>query len=268
LGRGPALSDNRHWPDLLQALKELVVRPGDLFLKVEPEAEKEGYPDLAQWGLVPGTPIQPRCTFYQDLTMEDEALLASFKSKTRYNVRLAQNKHGVTVEQCQFEEFWPLFIETQHRGKLLAHPKQYYADVLTMLGDQAAAFLAKYQGQPLAAALIVHFAGKAYYFYGGSTDEHRDVMAPYALHWEIMRWARSVGCHTYDWWGIPCVITEEHHSYGVWRFKQGFSPRHVFFAPPYDWPLSALYGLGRAGEKLFRMAKNYVARRTTRDLHD
>jgi lipid II:glycine glycyltransferase (peptidoglycan interpeptide bridge formation enzyme) len=56
-------------------------------------------------------------------------------------------------------------------------------------------------------------------------------MAPYAVQWEAMRWARARGCTTYDLWGVPDEDEESLESqfagrsdglWGVYRFKRGF----------------------------------------------
>ena len=56
-------------------------------------------------------------------------------------------------------------------------------------------------------------------------------MAPYAVQWEAIRWARSKGCRQYDLWGVPDKDIEHLETefmnrsdglWGVYRFKRGF----------------------------------------------
>ena len=72
---------------------------------------------------------------------------------------------------------------------------------------------------------------RAYYFYGASSNEHRNLMAPYAVQWSAMQWARTKGCTSYDLWGVPDYELEYLESefaqkndelWGVYRFKRGF----------------------------------------------
>jgi lipid II:glycine glycyltransferase (peptidoglycan interpeptide bridge formation enzyme) len=72
---------------------------------------------------------------------------------------------------------------------------------------------------------------QAYYLYGASTDEERNRMPTYLLQWEAMKWAKSLGCETYDLWGIPDEDEETLEAnfekrqdglWGVYRFKRGF----------------------------------------------
>ena len=84
---------------------------------------------------------------------------------------------------------------------------------------------------------------RAWYFYGASADQRRELMAPYLLQWEAMRWARLRGCTEYDLWGIPDASEVELEAqfaartdglWGVYRFKRGFGGRICRAAGPWD----------------------------------
>jgi lipid II:glycine glycyltransferase (peptidoglycan interpeptide bridge formation enzyme) len=56
-------------------------------------------------------------------------------------------------------------------------------------------------------------------------------MGTYLLQWEAVRWAKSLGCTTYDLWGVPdeneevleAAFTRRRDGlWGVYRFKRGF----------------------------------------------
>ena len=63
---------------------------------------------------------------------------------------------------------------------------------------------------------------RAWYFYGGSSNEERNRMPTYLLQWEAMRWARSQGCDFFDFRNIPEVLEPGQPMYGVYEFKKGF----------------------------------------------
>jgi peptidoglycan pentaglycine glycine transferase (the first glycine) len=61
-------------------------------------------------------------------------------------------------------------------------------------------------------------------------------MPNYLLQWEAIRWAKSLGCTTYDLWGIPDEDEEMLEAefaqrrdglWGVYRFKRGFGGQLV-----------------------------------------
>ena len=87
----------------------------------------------------------------------------------------------------------------------------------------------------MAALILFHFAGRAYYFYGMSRDLHRNLMPTHLLQWEAMRWARAQGCTVYDMWGAPDTLDESDPMWGVYRFKQGFGGQFVQHIGAWDY---------------------------------
>jgi lipid II:glycine glycyltransferase (peptidoglycan interpeptide bridge formation enzyme) len=84
------------------------------------------------------------------------------------------------------------------------------------------------------------------YLHGGSDEAHRNVMAPYALHWEIMRDARALGYAQYDFGGV-----DEERWPGITRFKKGFAGWVEEFPGMYELPLKkARYGLYRVARHI------------------
>ncbi len=90
---------------------------------------------------------------------------------------------------------------------------------------------ADFDGAPVAALMVFAFGERAWYFYGASSDRHREHMPTYLLQWEAMRWARQRGCLEYDLWGVPDADEAELENdflqrsdglWGVYRFKRGF----------------------------------------------
>ena len=147
--------------------------------------------------------IQPSHTLITDLTKVSDELLAAMHEKTRYNLRLAERK-GVTIElhSSDFSAAWPLFETTGTRGGFRLHDRAYYEAMLSKLpppsqgevwGGNASAFLAvaKFEGKVVAANLMVDFGKTRTYLHGASSDEHRNVMAPFLLHWKLIEDAKA-----------------------------------------------------------------------------
>jgi lipid II:glycine glycyltransferase (peptidoglycan interpeptide bridge formation enzyme) len=192
--------------------------------------------DLGRAGFVPGlADYQPRRTILVDLSPGEAEVLGAMKSKTRYNVRLASRK-GVKVYQGSSDDveiFNQLAAITGERNRFGVRSPEYHRAAYNLFAphDQAALFLAEYEGQPLAGVMVFGLGCTAWYFYGASSNERRNLMAPYAVQWEAMRWARARGCTTYDLWGVPDEDEERLESqftgrgdglWGVYRFKRGF----------------------------------------------
>lgn len=178
--------------------------------------------------------ISPSHTLITDLTKSEPDLLASMHEKTRYNVRLAERK-GVTVSigTDSIDAVWPLFEQTASRGQFRLHLKSYYEKMLA----SGVVFIAtaKVGDQVVAANLMVDFDGTRTYLHGASGETHRNVMAPFLLHWELIKDAKRKGIAAYDWWGVAPEGADESHPWnGITRFKLGFGGERLDSAGTFD----------------------------------
>jgi lipid II:glycine glycyltransferase (peptidoglycan interpeptide bridge formation enzyme) len=257
--KGPVVdfTDDAATTLLWAALHDLARSRRAILLKVEPELPDD--PALAahlrDWGFHPSAQtVQPRSTIWVDLATEEEAILARMKSKTRYNVRLAARK-GVSVRQGtldDFDAFYALMQETGARDGFPVHSREYYyaAHQLFVPANLARLFLAFYEDEMLGALMAFACGGKAWYFYGASSNRHRNRMPNYRLQWEAMCWAKARGCTTYDLWGVPdedeakleAQFTERCDGlWGVYRFKRGFGGQVCRYLGAYDYVYSPLW---------------------------
>jgi peptidoglycan pentaglycine glycine transferase (the first glycine) len=225
----------------IAALDRAARTRGAITLTIEPDLPEapEHIDSLTRAGFIPGlTTIQPRRTVLVDLTPDEKTILGAMKSKTRYNIRLSARK-GVTTRQgtvADIEIFNRLMTVTGERNQFGVRSPAYYRACFDLFAryDQVGLFLAEYQGEPLAGLMAFAFGPTAWYFHGASSDRHRNLMAPYAIQWAAMRWAKTRGCTTYDLWGIPDEDEETLEArfaqrqdglWGVYRFKRGFGGR-------------------------------------------
>jgi peptidoglycan pentaglycine glycine transferase (the first glycine) len=194
--------------------------------------------------------MQPQEVFVVDLSLSEEELLSAMKPKTRYNIRLAE-KRGVKVFMSREKKYQKIFLDlitqTADRKEITPHPRAYYEKMLDTLPEEMCRlFIAEYEGEILAANLLIIFGTIATYLHGGSSDKHRDVMAPYLLQWEQMKFAKTRGCALYDFGGIKTQMNgelriannekEKNNWNGITRFKMGFSPQTAptIFPGAYD----------------------------------
>ncbi len=178
-----------------------------------------------------------------DLSLPEEERFARMHSKTRYNIRLAAKK-GVTIRNdassAGVDAFLGLLRSTAGRQEFSLHPDAYYRTLLAQLAPSGVAdlFLAECEGVCLAAALIAFTEDRATYLHGASSEERRDLMAPFALHDAVIRTVAARGCTTYDFWGTAPVDAPATHPWaGISRFKRGFGGRDTVLTPAYDVPL-------------------------------
>ena len=189
-------------------------------------------------------PLFTKYTFILDLTKSEDELLARLHPKTRYNIKVAQ-KHNVKITEdnspAAFKAYLRLTEETTSRQGFFAHNKNYHKTMWEIMRAEGIAhlFTASYEGEVLSAWIVFVWGDTIYYPYGSSSRNHREVMAPTLLLWEIAKWAKQKGLKHFDLWGAmgPSPTGEPDPKdpwYGFHRFKQGFSPRLVEFAGSFD----------------------------------
>lgn len=175
--------------------------------------------------------VQPKKTLILDITKSEEEILASMHQKTRYNINLALKKEVQVVEggKERFEEFWSLLDQTTGRDKFRPHGRSYYNAMLAVDPSMLKLMFADANGKPLAASIISLFGDTVTYLHGGSANDDRNYMAPYALQWASIQLAKKLGYKYYDFHGI-----DEEKWPGVTRFKMGFGGEIRNFPGTYD----------------------------------
>jgi lipid II:glycine glycyltransferase (peptidoglycan interpeptide bridge formation enzyme) len=186
-------------------------------------------------------PLFTKYTFVLDLTKSEDELLVRMHPKTRYNIKVAQ-KHNVIVKEDNspeaFKEYLRLTEETTSRQGFYAHNRHYHTTMWKIMHSAGIAhlFTATYEGKVLSAWIVFVWDNTVYYPYGASGRDHREVMAPTLLLWEITKWSRRyVGVKHFDLWGAMGPKPDMNDPwYGFHRFKQGFNPRLVEFVGSFD----------------------------------
>jgi peptidoglycan pentaglycine glycine transferase (the first glycine) len=260
--KGPLLD----WGDaalrrrVLDDLKQWAKRLGAIFIKIDPDVSLGcGLPgdpranetelgrvvqaDLAARGWVESPEqVQFRNTVLIDLNRDEPALLGQMKQKTRYNIRLAERKrvHVRAGDRHDFSVLYQMYAETSLRDGFVIRPQEYYECVWStfMQAGMAEPLIAEVGGEIVAAVMVFHFRGRAWYLYGMSRDLHREKMPNYLLQWEAILRARAAGCQVYDLWGAPERFEESDPLWGVFRFKEGFGGRVERYLGAWDLPVN------------------------------
>ena len=221
---------------LIPHVAEEARRAGAFALWVEPPWQVGHGPELPAAFTATPDYIQPPATGLVDLRPPTEAVLAGFQSSMRRNIRLAARR-GLEVRvgqtEADWQAFYALLAETAERDNFGIHTWPYFAamrDTLTATG-LATLFLAEHTGKPVGGLLLTAYGGTAAYLFGASATAGRDLRIGHGLQWHAMCWAKEHGCHTYDLWGMPATADPDDTLAGVQRFKRGFSPRVISYAP-------------------------------------
>jgi lipid II:glycine glycyltransferase (peptidoglycan interpeptide bridge formation enzyme) len=207
--------------------------------------------------------IQPRFVFRLNIEgkTEDE-VLASFQSKTRYNIRVAL-KHNVEVKICGKEalkDFVPIMRTTGSRDGFATRPIEYFEGLLDSFGEHARLYMAFHEGNPIAGTIAVQYGDKVWYLYGASSNQYRNLMPNYLLQWEMIKWAVETNCRIYDFRGVSGDLSPENPLYGLYRFKKGFNGDFTEFCGEFDIkynrPVASFVDFGIKFTKKLRHMKN------------
>ena len=171
--------------------------------------------------------VQPKYVMDLDITPPLQDILAQMKSKTRYNIRYAARK-GVKVVRSRRKQdlsvFYALLQETAARDGFAVRDLSYFESMWDYLIEAGLAqlFLAYHGELPLAGAIAFRLGRRAWYVYGASSDELRNLQASHLMQWEMIKWAKAFGCAVYDFRGVSGELDPNNPLYGLYRFKEGF----------------------------------------------
>ena len=229
------------WPseNVLKFLYETAVRENIVFIKIEPDIEKEKFTlKKTKLKIVKSNKdIFARSTFVIDLSKPEDELFRSLSQKTRYNVRLAQKNAVEIVVNDDIKGFVKLQKITAKRNGFYLHPDNYYEKAYSLLNRQNMAKIisAKYKGKLLTSWVIFRFNDTWYYPYGGSSLEHRNLMHSNLVAWEAIKLAKKEGGKYFDMWGaLGKNPNEKDPWYGFHRFKAGYGGRLIEYPGAYD----------------------------------
>lgn len=177
--------------------------------------------------------MQPKEIFVIDISKSEEELLSEMKPKTRYNINLAKKKDVKIISSKEAKyigEFLRLTREMAKRNGIISHPEEYYRKMFEVLPEgMLKLYTAEYENKVIAANLMLYYSDTAIYLHGASSNEDRNVMAPYLLQWQAILDAKNAGYEFYDFGGVKIQntkykIQDTNTWSGITKFKLGFSP--------------------------------------------
>ena len=239
-----------HFMEFINDLKSFIGKHDSqaILIKLEPELDSGTKLDLAKLGLQKAmADLQFKATIFVSLNGSEDEIINSFKQKTRYNIRLAERK-GVKIELRDMDDdgidlMYSLMQATQKRAGFFLRQKDYFANYWKALANAGMGQLivATHEGDVLGGVFVTIFGEKSYYKDGGSFETKRNLMAPYLLQWEAIKWAKSKGALSYDMVAVPPkseLENENHLQHGLYLFKRGFNEEVTEFVGCWDLPIN------------------------------
>ncbi|NUU21900.1 MAG: peptidoglycan bridge formation glycyltransferase FemA/FemB family protein [Streptomycetaceae bacterium] len=171
----------------------------------------------------------------------EDDLLRGMSQVWRRNIRKAA-KEGVEVTVGDdLKAFHDLYVHTAERDRFTPRPLRYFETMFAALSAEDLVrirlYLARHQGDLVAAAVLVRVGAHAWYAYGASSTEKREVRGSNACQWAMIRDSLAAGCDVYDLRGITPTLDAGDPHVGLIRFKAGTGGRAVRYVGEWDLPL-------------------------------
>ncbi|OGY17537.1 MAG: hypothetical protein A2784_01375 [Candidatus Chisholmbacteria bacterium RIFCSPHIGHO2_01_FULL_48_12] len=170
-------------------------------------------------------------TIWLDLRKSEKRLLAEMKSKTRYNIGLAQRK-GVKVQIVSGRKIletglFNLLKRNASRLRIFELPQKWFEAQVKAFGEKCFAVLGYAENELVAGNFFMTSSDGCFYSYNGSTGLGRKLMAPSLCVWEGIREAKRRKLKTFDFEGIYDGSWSLRRWRGFTRFKQGFGGEEI-----------------------------------------
>jgi lipid II:glycine glycyltransferase (peptidoglycan interpeptide bridge formation enzyme) len=202
---------------------------------------------------------QPQYVFQVPLAGRTEGeLLKGFNQLWRRNVKKA-DKAGVEVTlgtEADLPDFHRLYLETAERDQFTGRPLSYFQRMWSAMRaedeNRIRLYLARHEGDLVAATTLVQVGRHAWYSYGASSTAKREVRGSNAVQWRMLRDAVASGAEVYDLRGITDTLSEDDPHFGLIQFKLGTGGEAVEYLGEWDLPLNKM---------LFKAFEVYMGRR-------
>jgi lipid II:glycine glycyltransferase (peptidoglycan interpeptide bridge formation enzyme) len=200
-------------------------------------------PQRAEGGFAAG---QPQYNFWLPLTgRSEDDVLRGMNQLWRRNIKKA-DKAGVEVSvgdsEADLKLFHDLYVHTAERDHFTPRPLSYFHTMFAALSaeepDRIRLYLARHEGDLVAATVGIRVGGHTWYSYGASSSEKREVRGSNAVQWRMIQDAIAAGADVYDLRGITDTLDSDDPHVGLISFKAGTGGEAVEYAGEWDLPLN------------------------------
>lgn len=160
-----------------------------------------------------------------DLKKTNDEIFADMKPKWRYNIRLAEKKwiwvSIVDKTDKNIQDYYNLMLETTSRDNFSWNTLNYYKTFLNSL-ENSKLILAKKDWFTIAGWIFIFDTKISIYYYWASTSkkEYRNLMAPYLIQWEAIKYAKSIWSEIYDFLWVASSSEKDSSLSWVTDFKK------------------------------------------------
>ena len=172
-------------------------------------------------------------TFRKALAADDEAELTAIPRKARAEVRKGLKNGLVATVSRDPKEWFELYAESLRNLGTPVFSRRYAEVLLDVFGEDCEVLtLHSAAGVPLTSVLSFYFRGEVLPYYGGGGAAARSTGAHDLMYYEVMRRARALGCHSFD-------FGRSKRGTGSYSFKKNMGFTETPLAYEYRWVKAA-----------------------------
>lgn len=242
--------------------------------KILSELKPQGIGHLMSLPQMQGSYFQPRAEWQISLKQTYAQILSAMHHKTRYSIKLAEKKldagsieyeiiTGKEILKHQ-KEFETLMKETAQRDHFCMHDHGYYSSIFKTAAQHKGGFLIHvYQSNGkenklLVSNLIIYTETSAYYLFGTSSNEGRNLMPTYLAQWKALEQAKRDKKIWYNFGGISTENFPKRGWKGITDFKMKFGGEARVHPFMYDISLMKIHYTLYSLFKIVSYLRSYV----------
>jgi lipid II:glycine glycyltransferase (peptidoglycan interpeptide bridge formation enzyme) len=182
-----------------------------------------------------------------DLIPDFEQILLNMRKTTRQMIKKAEKM--LAQKEVQVEEFnelsdelYEVYKSTYTRGNFVPYSKDYLQKEYQAfkLKEKVRLYGVRYQGELISWGMVLIFGKRAFYHHGANILS-KVVPNSYLIQWEGIKFAKSLGCISYDFWGVAPKDQTNHPWANISLFKRGFGTTDTQLLEAQDLIISPFY---------------------------
>ncbi|WP_019140778.1 FemAB family XrtA/PEP-CTERM system-associated protein [Noviherbaspirillum massiliense] len=185
-------------------------------------------------------------TFRKQIHADEERNMQAIPRKQRAMVRKGMRAGLQSATDADIGRFFHAYASSVHRLGTPVFSKKYFRTLKEVFGEDCEILTITKDGRAVSSVLSFYFRNEVLPYYGGGTEEAREVAGNDFMYWELMRRAAARGCTVFD-------FGRSKRGTGPYDFKKnwGFEPEPLHYsyqlhraqAVPENNPLNPKYRL-------------------------
>lgn len=163
-------------------------------------------------------------TFRKALDPDPDNNLQALPRKQRAMVRKGIKAGLISRIDADIERFYSMYAESVRNLGTPVFSKHYFSILKETFGDQCEVLTIEHGGRPISSVMSFYFRDEVLPYYGGGTEQARELKGNDFMYWEVMRRASERGVRVFDY-------GRSKRETGSYRFKKhwGFEPEPLYY---------------------------------------